>query len=262
MVFARLCRIDTGENKGNISADFDGIIVLLYREGANINSLDCPKKANGWSPMHYASKYGCYDRVKWLLDRHAEVNIRNIHEQTPLMLACMGGYLDVIILLVKHNADTGAFDVTDKTPLHFAAISGRKLVVEFLLACGCVADKTKCSKDGLSPIEICRRGGLIDCVEILQKAVFPNQSSRPLIEALTKDNKSWTAQMIGSRGGKHEVGFKVSKGSYAGIRGSIPLPKTTKAQWKLHWSRMGTSNNCNDQKKSSQEKEKKTHSHI
>ena len=72
-----------------------------------------------------------------LLAAHAEVDIPNAKQETPLHRASRWGNVDVVsILVTQGKANVLTQDINGDTPLHIAAGWGHKEVVEFLLAHG------------------------------------------------------------------------------------------------------------------------------
>ncbi|KAI3425777.1 hypothetical protein D9Q98_007752 [Chlorella vulgaris] len=62
------------------------------------------------------------------------VNQKNVHGQTPLMLACKAGAVDCVRLLLEAGADATLFDtLQQRTCLHYAALYGWPEAVEALL---------------------------------------------------------------------------------------------------------------------------------
>lgn len=62
------------------------------------------------------------------------VNQKNVHGQTPLMLACRAGAADCVRLLLEAGADATLFDdLQQRTCLHYAAIHGWAEAIDALL---------------------------------------------------------------------------------------------------------------------------------
>jgi len=54
---------------------------------------------HGFSPLHWAAKYGQFKIVELLLQRGARVNVVNKGDDTPLHLAAAHGHHDVVRLV-------------------------------------------------------------------------------------------------------------------------------------------------------------------
>lgn len=59
----------------------------------------------GNTPLQIASLMGYENVVKWLLESDAEVNTRNIDKDTPLIDAVENGHVEVVRLLLQHGAN-------------------------------------------------------------------------------------------------------------------------------------------------------------
>ncbi|MFH2138196.1 MAG: ankyrin repeat domain-containing protein [Candidatus Omnitrophota bacterium] len=110
------------------------MVKFLIDKGANLNIGD----GMNYTPLHgalckneeYATKY-----VKMLLDKGGvDVNVQTIPEKhSPLMFAADSGYLEIVKLLVDKGADVNLKDSSGKTALDRARKSGENEVAEFLL---------------------------------------------------------------------------------------------------------------------------------
>ena len=81
-----------------------------------------------------------------LLDRGADIDVKNNNGDTPIHEAAVNGNTDIVKLLLERGA---AIDVkTDfgNTPIHLAAVNGKTDTVKFLLSAR--ADPYITNKDG------------------------------------------------------------------------------------------------------------------
>ncbi len=98
------------------------MINLLIEFGADVNQM----KYHGETPLSYAVDAGNYDAVKFLLEKGAVVNNRQLH--TPIDSAVMMGHLEILKLLLEHNHN----------PIHIPGLiekakwKGHQAVIEFL----------------------------------------------------------------------------------------------------------------------------------
>uniref|UniRef100_A0A673LCW4 Uncharacterized protein n=1 Tax=Sinocyclocheilus rhinocerous TaxID=307959 RepID=A0A673LCW4_9TELE len=67
-----------------------------------------------------------------LLEKGADVNVRDDHGRTALSLACEHGHLDSVKLLVQFNADPELTDTWGNSALMYAACGGHSQILEFL----------------------------------------------------------------------------------------------------------------------------------
>eukprot|EP00041_Stephanoeca_diplocostata_P027127 m.742593 g.742593 ORF g.742593 m.742593 type:complete len:1300 (-) comp23119_c0_seq3:98-3997(-) len=89
---------------------------------------------NSWSALHYATFEGYIDCVKELLQYEQVIDSPDVHGQTALMLAVIGGKADVAEVLL--NTSTASIDVLDETgnsPLHRAAFDGNTSICRSLI---------------------------------------------------------------------------------------------------------------------------------
>jgi ankyrin repeat protein len=64
-----------------------------------INTMD--KK--GWTALHYAARYGCFEAVDFLLRKGANVNARTDQGTTPLSLAIVNNYIEAGYLIQAYG---------------------------------------------------------------------------------------------------------------------------------------------------------------
>jgi ankyrin repeat protein len=146
------------------SAAFDGDVERvreLLEKGENPNI----KNKDGITPLHVAASKGYVDVVKLLLERGADPNIKDKNGVTPLHWAAYNGHVDVVKLLLKHGADPNAEDKYGATPLHATAKMGHVDVVKLLLERG--ANPNAQHKDGWTPLHVAASKGHVDVVKLL-----------------------------------------------------------------------------------------------
>jgi ankyrin repeat protein len=75
--------------------------------------------------------------IRLLLNRGADVNVRAVSGNTPLLIACIGGSQEEIIkMLLQHGADVLTKNRMDETPLMYAAVFGDASTIRLLLSKG------------------------------------------------------------------------------------------------------------------------------
>ena len=192
LMFYRRCKIENEFQTKDACSDSygsrennDKMIIFLFRNGADINLVDDEKFYEGWAPIHYAAKIGCLKQTKWLIEHQANVNVFTCNGETPLMKACEGGYLNIILLLLNAKAELYSTNKNGMTVLHFAAMSGELVVLEFLLDCG--VDKSICSNDGYLAVDICHKLGFKQCTEfLLKKSISKEETTKSLLSGKNK----------------------------------------------------------------------------
>ena len=106
------------------------------------------------------------EEIEALLDRGADVNVRDVYEgTTPLHMAASKDLAAVARVLLDNGAIVNARDNNGWTPLHLAAIMASPAVITLLLERG--ADLDLQNNSGQSPLEIARINHRADNVEIL-----------------------------------------------------------------------------------------------
>jgi ankyrin repeat protein len=80
------------------------ICELLRKNGAIINASLQRKSALGWNALHYAAANGDAELVKYLIKYGANVNKATGEGSSPLFLAKLGGYDDIVKILKNAGA--------------------------------------------------------------------------------------------------------------------------------------------------------------
>lgn len=91
------------EETRKIEPYYTKIAEILVQHGADIN-----KKSNGIAPLHFAADVPNNEKpilLKYLLEKGADVNIRDFQGSTPLFVANFADNKEVIDLLIKFGAD-------------------------------------------------------------------------------------------------------------------------------------------------------------
>jgi len=82
--------------------------------------------------LHKAAYEGDAEKVKELLKKGADPNIKDEKGRTPLHEAAYWGRLDVVRLLLVRGADPTVKDKDGRTPLDLARAEGRREVVSVI----------------------------------------------------------------------------------------------------------------------------------
>jgi len=129
------------------------------------------KKSTPEEKLLEAAQNGKLEAVQQLLDKGANVNVRNGDGQSPLFLAAREGYADVVVLLVGRGASLESVTAMGNTPLMRAAISGHAGIVGFLLDKG--ADPAKKGNGGRTSLDWAKESGHEAVVKLLYDALEP-----------------------------------------------------------------------------------------
>ncbi|XP_069675384.1 uncharacterized protein [Periplaneta americana] len=121
------------------SSNLTPLLVAALKEKWNIVKLLSPyadlsaSDEYGENVLHHAAKNADAGTVSYLLETAGDiVNIPNINEQTPLLVAAANGNWDVAKLLLKY-ADIEACDMYGDNILHHACRNGDTELVKFLI---------------------------------------------------------------------------------------------------------------------------------
>lgn len=115
------------------------VVRLLDKEGAN---PDARRGGDGWTPLMLAAMNGYTDVVRILLEHNANPNLGNNEEGTPLCVAASSFILPdegpnaIVDLLLERGADVYEQNGSGMIALMYAAREGKTATVERLLEAG------------------------------------------------------------------------------------------------------------------------------
>ncbi|KAL6721453.1 hypothetical protein ACLMJK_000556 [Lecanora helva] len=92
--------------------------------------------------LHIAASQGCVQIVDQLVKAGAVVDVRDLHDRTPLFLAALNGHEHCCLLLLAAGADPNSRDSHGHTLLERAALGGHLLVVQHLTDRGAEVNPT------------------------------------------------------------------------------------------------------------------------
>ena len=108
------------------------VVRLLLDRRADINI----RNANKDTALHFAAHLESVDIIKLLLDKEISVNAKNTQQNTPLHIAAARGNLKTTISLVEKRATLNSVNLNGYTPLMLAAYGGKVEVVRYLTETG------------------------------------------------------------------------------------------------------------------------------
>jgi Ankyrin repeats (3 copies) len=118
-------------------------------------------------PLFYAASFGFRDAVEHIVVQHPErINAKGQHGLTPLHVAAMNGFADIVSLLLEHGADVAAQDNCDMTPLLQASLEGKLEAGRCLLDHGADVNCRSESYD-MTPVCAAVRAGHVEFARIL-----------------------------------------------------------------------------------------------
>ncbi|XP_064382308.1 fibronectin type 3 and ankyrin repeat domains protein 1-like [Halichondria panicea] len=139
---------------------------LIADSGASWTSRD----NSGFSALHYAVDGGNLSTINYILSEGVNVDDKNectLSGWTPLLrTATFGGKARVAQVLIEAGANVSKCDKNGKTPLMLASLNGFKDLVQLLLANG--ADPAVKTKLGMSAKDFAQSFNHQDAVELLE----------------------------------------------------------------------------------------------
>jgi len=144
-------------------------IQLLPSTGKGIDDLDdC-----GMAALHWAALGGYCVNVEALLDAGANIDALNNGLNSPLLLAAIAGNADIFIFLVERGADVSMRNLKDRDALFLIVMYANnnrsvQVMVDILIAKGLSVDL--CDSSGSSPLHECASLRLPHSVDTLVSA--------------------------------------------------------------------------------------------
>ncbi|MEO8542288.1 MAG: ankyrin repeat domain-containing protein [Burkholderiaceae bacterium] len=175
-----------------VQKDDASAISSLLKRGFDGNMAD-PK---GEHALHLAIRDNALQAVSALLAwKKIEVESRNKADESPLMLAALGGQLGISKRLIDLGADVNK---PGWTPLHYAATRGHLDLMRLLLDKNAYIDAA--SPNGTTPLMMAAFYGTPSAVKLLLEAgadpLLRNQQDLTAIDFAQKANRADSAEII------------------------------------------------------------------
>ena len=151
---------------------------------------------NGDHALHVAIRENASKAVQALLSwEKVEVESRNKVDESPLMLAALGGQLEIAKSLIERDADVNK---PGWTPLHYASTRGHVDVMRLLLDKSAYIDAA--SPNGTTPLMMAAFYGTPSAVKLLLEAgadpFLKNQQDLTAIDFAQRANRGEAAEII------------------------------------------------------------------
>ena len=175
-----------------ILQDDDAKISALLQRGFDPNTVN----AKGHSGLMLAIKDGAI-KVATVLAKAPgiKVEVRNVADESPLMLAALKGEISLCQLLIKKGADVNK---TGWAPLHYAATSGHKNIMNLLLEENAYIDAS--SPNGTTPLMMAAHYSDESAVKLLLEAgadpTIKNDQGLTAVDFANRGNHATSAQII------------------------------------------------------------------
>lgn len=171
-----------------IKQDDPSAIKTLLSRGFDPNTPD----PQGLSGLYLALRDSSLKAAQALIDwPKTNVEIRTRQDESPLMMACLKGHLELARKLIARDADVNK---TGWTPLHYAATNGHVAIIELLLEQHAYIDAE--SPNGTTPLMMAAHYGSPAAVKVLLEA-----GADPKL----KNQLGLTAIDFANRAGRQEV---------------------------------------------------------
>ncbi|XP_058610068.1 histone-lysine N-methyltransferase EHMT2 isoform X3 [Onychostoma macrolepis] len=137
------------------------VVKYLIQSGACVYHAE----EDGSTGLHHAAKLGNLEVVMLLLSTgQVDLNAQDSGGWTPIIWAAEHRHIDVIRALLNRGADVTLRDKEMNVCLHWASFAGSAEIAELVLNAGCPLSSVNLHGD--TPLHIAAREGYIDCVTL------------------------------------------------------------------------------------------------
>ncbi|KAL9066339.1 MAG: hypothetical protein Q9161_007631 [Pseudevernia consocians] len=187
-----------------------------------------PTYLSGYTTLTLAALIGDETRVRWELDRGADINGHGTNSWNALQVASRNGHYAVVQLLLDRRADVNAIGRDGHTTLQFAAIDGSLPIVQLLLDNG--ADVNAANGSSVTPLQWAARNNHHSMVQLLLENganVNGASGSTPLYWAAYNGHRSIVQLLLDNganiNGGNGSFGTPLQLASRNGHRSIVQL---------------------------------------
>jgi ankyrin repeat protein len=126
---------DTALLKASQNCNATNVVSFLLENGADVDDRDLIDQ----TPLIIASQHGCKDIVELLLKADSNIKHKNQQGETALISATQEGHIDVVKILLDTGADVNEQNAEGETPLMLAInLRHKKELVDLLRMNLCV----------------------------------------------------------------------------------------------------------------------------
>lgn len=188
---------------------FDEVNYAL-EQGADVNTRYSP---TGETPLMVASVYGYDEIVELLLDWGADVNLTStIQNYTALIWASENGQFETVKILLDNGANVNAINDEGDTAIFLASLAGEFEIVKLLLERGATNVNTK-NIHGDTAIEAAIRNNHTEVAKLLKKHIIAEIVPKHL-EKQQAVKEEYLQNVENLDIVKHEVPFKMKVGQH------------------------------------------------
>ncbi|KAK6511315.1 hypothetical protein TWF481_000236 [Arthrobotrys musiformis] len=175
----------------------------------------CEGERWGSTPLHLAVMRGYVDVVWLLLKNGAEVNERRWDMRTPLVVAVQCGYKDIAKFLLENKAKTDIVGMERRAAVHVAVERGDAEMLELLL--DFKADVNAKMWRSWTPLHVAAERGQLECAKLLvsrgAKINATGEDGETAVDIAEGEGFGELAEFLvkkGGKGGKAYKSFKLS----------------------------------------------------
>ena len=140
---------------------YNAISALFGAESLDPDIAD----SKGFTALHFSAQYNMPLSMRVLLDGGAAVDCVDAEGNTPLMLACQGGYRRCTALLLEREASVNTANAANlKTALHLASQYGHTDCVDILMDFG--ADANMADNSGLTALKLSKTPRINEIIQL------------------------------------------------------------------------------------------------
>lgn len=168
-IIEELCRSEDDECNTIVHASILSNNEQLVRYVLNDLGID-PNICNiyGMSPLHVATMSGFKDMVEILLEHDVMIDLHDTSRRTPLIIASQNNDIDICRMLVENSASLRSFDSSGDSALHHACRGRFTTIMRLLLSEDSInVNATNFFSD--TPLHIACKTGSIMCIRLLME---------------------------------------------------------------------------------------------